>query len=190
MSQSPDLRRERLDALVHYITTLVEPHELGKVKLQKILWFVDRTWFARHGEALSGWSYVKGPRGPMNPQVDKSLKRLEKAGAIRERRPIDGPGLHEIVWLKEPNTKGFTSDEISLVDRVTKLVCQNHTAGSISNLTHDHVWEAASMGEEIPLHTVFVREAGEPSIKALSKALAELTEDGEELTPPKRARRA
>ena len=36
-------------------------------------------------------------------------------------------------------------------------VCNEHTATSISEQSHDHIWKAAEDGEELPLFTVFAK---------------------------------
>jgi hypothetical protein len=40
-------------------------------------------------------------------------------------------------------------------------MCQKHTASSMSELSHDIIWEAAEIGEEIPLYTYFASRFGE-----------------------------
>jgi hypothetical protein len=50
---------------------------------------------------------------------------------------------------------GFSEDDLKLVDGLTKYVTEEHTAKSISDESHDHIWQAAEDGEEIPYHTIF-----------------------------------
>ena len=42
-----------------------------------------------------------------------------------------------------------------VVDQMIEYVCEKHTARSISDVSHDHVWQAAEDGEEIPYYTIF-----------------------------------
>jgi hypothetical protein len=38
-----------------------------------------------------------------------------------------------------------------LVDSVLEAICAADTASSVSNFSHDLVWESAEIGEEIPI---------------------------------------
>lgn len=67
----------------------------------------------------------------------------------------------EFISLKEPVLDDeFTADEISIVDDVVDAICRNHTAVSISRLSHDDIWEMAAIGEELPIY-VALAERGE-----------------------------
>jgi hypothetical protein len=49
----------------------------------------------------------------------------------------------------------FSQSEIALINRITEYVSEKHTAASISLMSHDHIWKAASDGEDIPYFTIF-----------------------------------
>ncbi len=69
----------------------------------------------------------------------------------------------------------FTAEQISLVDRVVYAICFNHTAASISQLSHDRVWKAAAIGEEIPLAAgAFAGNVGEIDEHDMAWAAAEI----------------
>ena len=89
-------------------------------------------------------------------------QRLIARGAIVERNaPYHGYEQKQFIALTKPDLGKFSADEISLVDSVIDAVCNNHTASSISQLTHDHISEAAEIGEEIPLYAVLASKVGE-----------------------------
>jgi hypothetical protein len=52
----------------------------------------------------------------------------------------------------------FTREEISIVDLVIGEVCNEHTAKSISKISHDAIWEMAEIGEDLPFYTVLAEQ--------------------------------
>src|SRR5690349_16372307 len=83
----------RFKAMVHYICDSFsnEPARLGKVKLQKILWFSDREAYLKLGSTISGVNYVKMPEGPATPRLDKAIEELQREKKIRVRQIANGP---------------------------------------------------------------------------------------------------
>jgi hypothetical protein len=49
-------------------------------------------------------------------------------------------------------------DERDILGYVIDVVCNHHTAVSISRLSHDAIWDAANDGEEIPMSATLVAE--------------------------------
>jgi hypothetical protein len=60
-----------------------------------------------------------------------------------------------------------------LVDWWIKHVAEEHTATSISDLSHNYAWNIAAMGEEIPLHAVFADRVRSPNDEELEWARTE-----------------
>ena len=48
-----------------------------------------------------------------------------------------------------------------MVSDVIDDVCREHTAASISEFSHSHIWEAAEIGEEIPYEAALDCQLGE-----------------------------
>ena len=155
------LDRTKLKALVHYICWKAEdPSTLGAVKLNKALWVSDFSAYLNWGEPITGATYIKRQYGPVPGEVLSVLSELEQEGSISIRdKPFFGYEKREFFALTQPDISSFSAKEISLVDRAFHYVCEQHTAKSISDLSHDDIWELASIGEEIPYYTVFARPA-------------------------------
>jgi hypothetical protein len=50
-----------------------------------------------------------------------------------------------------PDLHPFEADEIAVVDMVADVICRDHTAASISKLTHDALWSETEIGADIPV---------------------------------------
>ena len=75
---------------------------------------------------------------------------------------------------RNPSLSRFSAEEISLVDEVLHIICNKHTATSISNFSHDLVWEAAEIGEEIPYFTAMSMLLGEINAEDIAWAKGEI----------------
>lgn len=154
--------QEKVKALAHYICKKCSnSSRLGAIKLNKVFWFADRFAYQQTGESITGCRYKKLKNGPVPVEVKPALTALEGEGkiAISESEYFNYKKT-DYVSLKDPDTSLFNEEELKFIDEIIEFVCDGHTAKSISDLSHDLVWEAAGMGEEIPMYAVL---AGNPA---------------------------
>ena len=148
--------RGKLKALVHYVIARCEdPNMLGSIKLNKVLWVSDLSAYVRWGQPITGEHYVKQQFGPVASTVG-ILQELqaEKKIVVRERQVFGGTKT-DYIALADPAITQFSADEISIVDKAIDFVCLQHTAMSISDRTHDLIWELAEIGEQIPYEAMW-----------------------------------
>lgn len=145
--------RDRTEAVAHYIIARADPNKLGAVKLNKVMWFADLEAYRRFGRTITGQkSYEKRQYGPVPNNIVKSIRRLEQNDKIATRDvPTFGGTRREHVWLKKPDVTVFSADEVDILNEAIDWVCDNHTAKSISALSHDALWDQAELGEQIPV---------------------------------------
>ena len=143
----------RLDALVHYVCARCDnPNRLGATKLNKVLWYSDVFAFAETGQSITGASYVKRQFGPVPKEIMAARSRLQSNGAVLERKSLHHNYEQiQFIALRPADISMFSAEQISMVDSVLEAICSGHTATSISQLSHDLVWEVAEIGEEIPM---------------------------------------
>lgn len=147
-------KRDRTEVVAHYIIARADPNKLGAVKLNKVMWFADLEAYRRFGTTVTGQtSYEKRQHGPVPNNIVRSIRRLEQADKIATRDvPTFNNGTwREHVWLKKPDVTVFTPDEVDILNEAIDWVCEMHTARSISELSHDALWEQAEIGEQIPV---------------------------------------
>ena len=168
---------DRLKTLVLYICYLAkDPSVMGATKLNKILWFSDVLSYRDRGESLTGETYIKHLYGPVPKHIDSIIKNLqdEKKLAVRE---VDAWGYpkKEFFALSKPELSGFDPEEISIVNEVANYIFDNHTATSISSLSHDGILQSAELGEEIPVYAFLASELGEITSEDMSWAQKKLS---------------
>jgi hypothetical protein len=114
------------------------------------------------GKSITGERYVKRQFGPVPPNVVAAIGELAREGKItRGKANHFGFMKREYIAITAADKNAFSADEISLIDMAFEHVCLNHTAMSVSEETHDVIWNIAEMGEEIPYYTAFAAGTGE-----------------------------
>ncbi|PSM16569.1 Panacea domain-containing protein [Nitratireductor sp. StC3] len=157
---------QKLNDAVHYVVSRCRPDDLGATKLNKILWFADVAYYERFGTSITGDEYVKRQFGPVPKHVPAATRELEEQGRIVSREvEYFGRPKREFWALKEADISRFDPNAIAIIDQMIEWICNGHTAVSISEMTHDLLWDSAEMGETIPLGA------------ALAFRNAEITED-------------
>jgi len=152
----------KLKQLTHYVVWKCEdPAKLGATKLNKVLWLSDLLAYKVNGTSITGTEYVKRQFGPVPRSILVARRELVAEKKLHERTDVIAgmTGMH-FTALERPDTSVFSPKELEIVDSVLSEICENHTATSISEYSHDAVWGAAKMGEVIPM---FAWLAGAPA---------------------------
>jgi hypothetical protein len=153
-----------LKELTHYICWKVadDASKLGATKLNKALWFSDSFAYRMNGRPITNSTYIKQKYGPVPKRILSVLNELHKEEKVLIREsPYYNYIKRDFVAMKAAPSSAFSEQELWIIDHVIGWVCQEHTASSISEFSHDNVWEAAVEGEEIPLYAVLSAFDGE-----------------------------
>ena len=155
-------KNDKLAAAAHYVIARVRPSDLGATKLQKILWFADCAYFARHGRSITGEVvYRRKPNGPCIARLDAVLRSMEQEGCIIERQvpTYIGHPRREFQSLVEPDMAPFTGAEIDILMQVG-LEIVGMTAQEVSDLSHDSLWRETAANRDIAIAAGAVRDVG------------------------------
>lgn len=150
--------REKFADVVHHIIERCSenPTKLGKVRLNKSLYFSDMVHYLWRGLPLTGAEYVKQPFGPVAVALSDVVEELCQAGRIEVKR-VERFGFAQ--WhlrsLVSVETNRISKEEVELLGDVTDFVC-DHTANVISELSHGPAWESRSLQEVIPYESAYM----------------------------------
>lgn len=170
MKFQPVIVDKRFKDFVHYICAH-GGNSLGAIKINKILWLIDSAYFVQSGKSLTGSKYLKREKGPVPEKILFALDDLEGEKKIAiSHSNYYGYQKRNFLSLVEPDTSRMTKEDTEIATFFIEYVCENHTANSISELTHDIVWEAAKDGEEIPLEALLASKRGEITKKHMDWA--------------------
>jgi Protein of unknown function (DUF4065) len=156
------LNEDKFKNLILYICSKAEPQNLGATKLDKILWYSDAYAYLMIGEPITGETYIKRQFGPFAPHFYKMIEELEADGKLCVR-PTDHYGFakKEYIPLVQADIEDFLPQEVSIIDDIIDVVCNNYTAKGISEQSHNDIWEMADIGDEIPYYAMFAVFLGE-----------------------------
>ncbi|HEF6133440.1 TPA: SocA family protein [Campylobacter coli] len=144
--------------IINYFQTNYAPADLGKVKLNKILWFADRAFMYKNYASLTQTSYIKNPQGPVVKKMEHILNKLEKANFIKSFDVNKGDFQQtSFICLREPNLDDFTAKEISILDETINKFA-SRTAKELSEISHDECWEKTKDGDTMPIESVFLQD--------------------------------
>lgn len=175
-----EFEREKFKTLVHYICSRCEdePSRLGAVKLNKILWYSEIGNFVRTGTPLTGATFIKREYGPVPAVIPDVIAELQSERKLFVRDvPVYRFEKKEYIPLTEPDIDTFFSaSDILNIDRVIDMVCDMHTARTISEQSHNEAWQLAAIGEELPLYAALAvpGEITEEDLKWADKKIATL----------------
>ncbi|MAT33742.1 MAG: hypothetical protein CMK06_01130 [Ponticaulis sp.] len=144
---------DKLSAAVHYVIAKDSRSEIGKTKLNKILWFADCAAWRKFGKTVTGLdAYAKLQYGPVPPNIDLALLKLQTEHRIKSNTHYVGTYQRfGYLSLQAPNADNLlSSDERAVLDDVLDAV-SDMTAFDVSELSHDALWEATPHGEMIPV---------------------------------------
>ena len=158
-----EFNRDKLKALIHYVCDKVDdPFQLGAIKLNKILWLSDILAYLVIAEPITGERYIKRQYGPVPSHILVALKELQAEGLIKIKDvEFHGFKKKEFLALESADATSFNTYELDIINDVIDDVCNNHTAKSISDFSHNDLWEMAMIGEEIPYEATFAVKMGE-----------------------------
>ena len=183
--QTIQLERERLKALVHYICDRVpNPNKWGSVKMNKALFYTDREAYVHLGQPVTGETYLKNRMGPVSEHLQEVVDELVREGriAVRKEQKVGANGRpyehHLYFAIERPDVSAFSGPEVAIVNEVVDVISHKHTAASISEHSHDLVYDLAEPGEVIPYFTSFSFLLSKPSEDGMDWARASLTARG------------
>lgn len=169
------LDRTKLKALVLYVIWRAGRREgFGATKLNKVLWFAEARHYVMYGKAITGETFIRRQFGPVPEHIDETCQELESTNLIsRISEKYHGNELKRFVATAPASVDMFSADELSVIDWWIKSIDEEHSAASISEMSHDYAWKIASEGEALPLHAMFAARIRAPLGEELEWAKAE-----------------
>lgn len=170
-----EFEHNKFKALVLYVIWRAAQYEgFGATKLNKVLWFSDARHYRSHGYSITGETYVRQPHGPVPEHIEKIKHELEVSGLISNwDENYFGRVVRRSAAAAPPETSCFTAEQLMMVDWWLHHIATEHTASSVSELSHNYPWKIAEMGEIIPMHAVFAERIRPPDEEELNWAKSE-----------------
>ena len=105
---------------VLFFAKKVQNGTLGKLKMMKLLYFLDFDFFEKYGKSVTGDSYLRFENGPVPQMAEKILKAMDsKDIKITKRKIADGYNDQQhIESLKDFDMNVFSKEELMMLEEV------------------------------------------------------------------------
>jgi len=152
------MNKEKYENAILYFLETVNNTHLGKVKLMKLLYYLDFDHFEKCGTAVTDDTYYHKAAGPVPGQGDAILQEMEERGLIevQAERIIDFIKYKYLPKVSyNPNI--FTSSEKKMLQEVAEK-WQHHNRTEIVEASHGEApWIATMIDEPIPYALAYYR---------------------------------
>ena len=144
--------QEKLSHVVHYICYQCrdDPSKLGATKLNKVLWFAEMFSYKHSGDPITGESYKKQKYGPVSTHLPQVLRGLESSRCLTIDSGEEAFETTLYYSRKKPKEGILTEREMNIINSQIEHICDEHTATSASEKSHDEMWKIAHMHEVLP----------------------------------------
>jgi len=120
MVKTPKINEQKYRNAVLFFAKKIQNGTLGKLKLMKLLYYLDFDFFEKYGRSVTGDEYLRFEYGPVPHMGEKMLKKM--AGneiKITKRRVADGLNdqMH-IEALKDFDLSVFTKEELLMLEEI------------------------------------------------------------------------
>lgn len=131
---------------------------VGRVKLNKLLYFLDFDHFEKYGEPVTGDTYQNNELGPVPMYVEQIISEMEseQQAEVVAEAVIDFVRYH-LVPLIHYNSRIFKPSEMEILSAVSEK-WGHHTAKELVIASHGEApWLATRNGETIPYALAYYR---------------------------------
>lgn len=132
---------------------------LGKLKLMKLLYFLDFDFFEKYGSSVTGDEYLRFENGPVPRMAEKVLKAMNGHDIKITRRKI-AKGYNDqqlIEPLKDFNISVFSKEEILMFEEIADK-WEKFSGTEMKNASHGEApWIATKPNEVIDYNLAYYR---------------------------------
>ena len=145
--------------IILFFANKIRNGTLGKLKLMKLLYFLDFDFFEKYGNSVTNDQYLRFENGPVPRMAVKILKEMAgKEIKISRKKIADGYKDQEhIEPLKEFNINLFTKEELLLMEEIADK-WEKFSGTEMKNASHGEApWIATKPNEVIDYNLSFYR---------------------------------
>lgn len=151
---------DKMAELILYISDKCQSDSaFGATKLNKILFYADFSYYAKHGTPITGQEYMRLAKGPAPRHLVPIREEMVRRGdlLIRSQQFGSWPQKRTIA-LRDADLREFSGEEIAMVDSVIQSLW-GRTATEVSEISHRFDgWQFASDRQTIPYAAALTSE--------------------------------
>ena len=144
---------------VLFFAKKVQNGTLGKLKMMKLLYFLDFDFFEKYGKSVTGDSYFRFEHGPVPQNAEKILKVMNgKDIKITKHKVADGYNDQQrIEALKDFNMNVFSKEELMMLEEIADK-WEKFSGSEMKMATHGEApWIATKPNDVIDYNLAYYR---------------------------------
>jgi uncharacterized phage-associated protein len=133
---------------------------LGKLKMMKLLYYLDFDFFEKYGSSVTGDEYLRFENGPVPHMAEKLIKEMDgKQIRITKRKMGSGYNdQHHIEALADFDVNVFTKEEVLMLEEIASK-WEKFTGAEMKSATHGEApWIATKPNEIIDYNLAYYRD--------------------------------
>lgn len=152
------MNREKYAQAILYFATECDNHHLGKVKMMKLLYYLDFDHYERYESSVTGDVYRKLPLGPVPDKAEYMLAIMAAEKHLEQKKVSVGPYVqHRVVPLEPFNLGVFSPSERETLELVRDRWKSTSTKEIVEQTHCEAPWLAVEMYDEIPYQYALYR---------------------------------
>lgn len=159
MVRTPKINEKKYKNTILFFAKKIQNGTLGKLKLMKLLYFLDFDFFEKYGRSITGDQYLRFEYGPVPRMGEKMLKKMSgNEIKITKRRVADGfnDQMH-IEALKDFDVSVFTKEELLMLEEVADK-WEKFAGVEMKNASHGEApWIATKPNDIIDYNLAYYR---------------------------------
>lgn len=106
--------------VILFFANKIKNGTLGKLKMMKLLYFLDFDFFEKYGKSVTGDQYLRFENGPVPRMAEKIIKQMDSVDIKISKRKICAgyKDQQHIEALKDFDLKLFTKEELIMMEEV------------------------------------------------------------------------
>ncbi len=145
--------------VILFFANKIQNGTLGKLKMMKLLYFLDFDFFEKYGKSVTRDEYLRFERGPIPRMANTMLEKMEGKDIKihREKMPKGYNDKQRIQPLKPFDVNLFTREELLMMEEVAGK-WEKFTGTEMKNASHGEApWIATKPNEVIDYNLAYYR---------------------------------
>ena len=131
------LNEKKYKNAILFFARKIQNGTLGKLKMMKLLYYLDFDFFEKYGKSVTGDEYLRFENGPVPRLAEKFLKKMDGADIKITRRKVK-EGLNDqqhIEALKDFDLEAFSKEELLMLEEIASK-WEKFTGSEMKTATH------------------------------------------------------
>ena len=145
--------------IILFFSSKIQNGSLGKLKLMKLLYFLDFDFFEKYGKSVTGDEYLRWENGPVPNKGRKILEEMVgKEIRITRKKIAEGYNDQQLIQpMVSFDVKLFTSEEILMMEEIADK-WEKFTGSEMKMASHGEApWIATKPNDVIDYNLAYYR---------------------------------